>query len=260
MKRLLLAICSVLLLSTPAEAVYSCSIAATEKGTVGTALSVTTDAIDTTGADVIFVALSWYSGGGADITAAFTFSDNKSNTWDHKTATASGGATGIKTALFYTTSATPTVGGSHTVTAAWDSVSAFSSIYVLACSGAKAASPYDTESAGGGTSGATTVQPGSLTPAEDNEILITGVAHLAAGSSTIDAPFTLSNELPYSAGNYIGGGLAYSIQTTATARNPTWTQSSSVEAAAVMFAWKAQSGPGGSGGSCGDLGMIGIGC
>ncbi len=117
----------------------------------------------------------------------------------------------------------------------------FPGIYVAYYSGAHS-SPYNSES---GTSRVGTIQqPGSLTPPEDNCLLVTAAAvYVASGAlMTVDSSFNRT-DADVNDGHHFTAAMADQIQTTATARNPQWTTDGSEVASAVAMAvFKAASG------------------
>ncbi len=85
---------------------------------------------------------------------------------------------------------------------------------------------FDKKSAGAQNTSASSLQGGTLTPAADNSLVVSFTAYASGGTETIDSPFTISDQQASSGSGY-GCALAYDIQTTATARNPTWSYNSS---------------------------------
>jgi hypothetical protein len=190
-----------------------------------------TGAVDTTGANLIIVAVSFSTSG-----AAPTLSDNKGNTWTGLTAQANVSEATVR--LYY--SYNPTVGTGHTLTIA--GATSFSTLSVLAVSGA-ASSPFDQEN--GATSGSSAIATGSVTPGEDNELLAAAAAYAGNGTATVDGGFTVSAQADYSAGNSYGCVLTYLIQTSAAAANPTITCPSSggsTNTAAAIATFRADGG------------------
>lgn len=181
----------------------------TNTGAGGTADGVTTGSIDTTGANLIVGVVSQVGTSG-------TYSDSKGNTWTPLTQRVVSGS-GAASQLHYV--ASPTVGSGHTFSHSGTSV--YPTVAVTAWSGA-AASPFDQETGNSATSGST-IAPGSLTPSQDNCVVITGFQVDAVSYSSINGGFTASDTVTYSAGNHEAGGMAYLIQTSAAAANPTWT-------------------------------------
>ena len=94
---------------------------------------------------------------------------------------------------------------------------------VLFLTGTATASAVDQSTSATSTT-SLTVQPGSITPGEANEILITVVgSNQTLASTAIEAPFVQDGTLPVSGNNW-ALGLGYEIQAPGpTARNPTWT-------------------------------------
>lgn len=212
---------------------YSFITSASGTGTTGTC--------DTTGADLI-VLVGVYDSGGTG-----TFSDSKGNSWTLCTRPATtienlASGSYVRIAYCYAPSS---VGASHTF-----SISpSYGSIHAIAFSGA-AAAPLDVQAAGYGSNAAnaTTNQPGTATPSVDNCLLVAGLGVGDSGNpSSIDSSFTLSTGISASTGVRWGGALAYLIQTTAGAVNPTWTWTNSSANGAVMAAFQAASGGGGGG-------------
>lgn len=195
---------------------------------------ITSDAIDTTGANLlVFVANKALT--------SVTISDSKGNTWTPRTAkTLTGGST-EQTQIHYC--APTSVGSGHTFTVTSDTSGSYSSVTVLAFSGAHA-TPYDTESAGATDVGGTTIQPGSLTPSADGAVIVASAVQngTMTNSFTVDGGFTEAADSQYN--NFsVGASVAYLIQTSAAAANPTFTfVDSSSGMAAVMAAFKAAAG------------------
>lgn len=192
----------------------------------GTANGVTSGSADSTGSSDITINVAWYPGSGDP-----TVSDSKGNTWTPLTAQNSSSIS--KNRLYYCHN--PTVGSGHTFSA--NGTGTYPSIQVVGFSGG-AASPFDVEN--GATANWVSVQPGSVTPSEDNELVVTGLCHYdnSAGAVTVNGGFTAHN-MPYSSGNYMGGGIAYLIQTSATAANPTWDVTSATYLATTIATFKA---------------------
>lgn len=184
----------------------------------------TTASLDTTGATLLVAVLT--------TNAATNISDNKGNTWTGLTAQTN---TGITTRIFYVNSNSPTVGTGHTFT----TTSTASVLSIMAFSSG-ASTPFDVENGTSAASGAT-IAPGSITPSQDNEIIIAGVT----GGNTmttvsIDAGMTIAYQQPLTGGVCYGSGAAYKIQTTAAAISPTWTfaNGSTANISAVIASFK----------------------
>lgn len=185
--------------------------------------TVTTAGINTTGANLLVVVLSDFDDG------TTTLQDSRTNTWTGLTARRA--ADGTRVRIYYV--ASPSVGAAHTFTATKDTNQTFPGLCVAAFSGGHTA-PFDQQN-GGTTAGATTLQTGSVTPSENNELLIAGISFFSSDPATINSAFNIANALDVDdfGGGSMGCALAYQIQTTATARNPTWTILTSAAAAAI---------------------------
>jgi hypothetical protein len=95
----------------------------------------------------------------------------------------------------------------------------------MAFSGANA-SPFDQEN---GVSSGT--QPGSINPSEDGSLIIT--AHCAFGGAATVAGFTTVSTA-FAPGTNMAGGMAYYIQPTAAAINPTWSETGTLAIASFL--------------------------
>jgi hypothetical protein len=188
-------------------------------GIDGAGSGVTTSAIDTTSANLLVAVCNWYASSGS-------ISDSKGNIWTLGFAT-SGADTQVSIYYVYN----PTVGSGHTFT--WSAANG--PITVMAWSGS-ASSPAD-QSSGQNTAGATTVQPGSITPSQNNELVIAGV-DANNNISSIDSGYTITDNESYTSGVSLGGAAAYLIQTTASATNPTWTLSGINDSGAAVMSFK----------------------
>lgn len=186
----------------------------------------TTSSVNTTGADLIIVSVGWYGNG-----AAPSISDSKSNSYTGLTAKSN---ISIGNRLFYVEN--PTVGSGHTFTVS--AASGYPSICVLAFSGKNASAAFDQQN--GAIGSATSIQPGSVTPTIGNELVVCGLGHEnnSGATPTINGGFTAITK-GYSGGAYEGSGLAYLIQTTATAANPTWSITNSAALASTIATFKS---------------------
>jgi hypothetical protein len=167
----------------------------------------TTAGIDTTGASLLVCAIFANNGG------TITPSDSNGNTWTLVTSNSD----------FFKVYRVqnPTVGAGHTFTITGNHSPA---AIFAAFSGAHTSSVDDLSSDNDGIF-SSSLQPGSITPSGNNFLVVTACATLdQTNTPAVTAPFSSNviDAFPASSGNYIGGALAYEIQTTATARNPTW--------------------------------------
>lgn len=169
----------------------------------GNPSTVTTAAVDTTGANLLLMVVTGFNPPTA------TPTDSKSNTWTATTAVGS-------TRFYYVWNAT--VGSGHTFT--WNE-NVFAGITVLAFSGVQTSSdPLDTRT--GNSSG---TSPGSITPAVSGEVFI---ATVGGDSTPYDSTTELSTPaftLPTNGRvNYVSGQTEtaqgwYFINTDSTSRN-----------------------------------------
>lgn len=184
-------------------------------------ITATTAAIDTTGANLIVLAVNRAVG--------VTPTDSKSNTWTSLTSR----GTDPFTTIWYVFN--PTVGTGHTFAVSVGN--SYPSIFVSAWSGA-VTSPFDAEN-GASSASASTLQPGSITPSENNELVITVVGSTVEGTTySINGGFTITNQVDGADSLAYGGAMAYLIQTTAAAANPTWTLSGVRSCSAAIACFK----------------------
>jgi len=191
----------------------------------------TTAALDTSGGDTLFLVLAETSGGTS------TISDSKANTWVQRTAQSFVG----QVSIWYALNAACGTGHTFTVTG----TSTFPSICYAAFSGGKSSGAYDVEN-GNTAAAATSIQPGSVTPSENSEIVISGYSCNDDRNSqiTINSPMTLLDHIGAESFGSSMSALAYEIQTTATARNPTWSWTDSEYCQSSIATFRsAPSGP-----------------
>lgn len=201
------------------------SVIATSYGNSGT----TSPAIDSTSANLLLVPMYLCA---ASFTAT---SDSKSNPYTNLSRfdATSAGYSNYQT--YCAEADIVAVGGSHTATNALG----YARVGLIAVAGADA-TPYDNESGLGGTGTGTSFQPGSITPSVDGCLLVSTFVAVGGGTITPPAGWTvIVNETNTAA-------LAYLIQGTAAAVNPTWGTSSTVNASCTMTVWKPAAGGGGS--------------
>lgn len=165
----------------------------------------TSPPVDTTGCDIIWLVQ-------ANINGAPNVLDSEGNSWS---SAALGATANIYCQIFYCQN--PITSTMHVFTANTPAIG--TALAMLGASGS-VSSPFDQVS-GANNDSTTSQQPGSVTPTEDYEILILGVSESDDG--TVDSGFTIAEQVSPWAGNNVGVALAYKIQTTAGAENPTWT-------------------------------------
>ncbi len=178
------------------------------------AIGVTTDPINSTGADLIILAQSRYQA-----ETIPTISDNKSNGAPIELGESFHAGNEACKFYYYPN---PLVGSGHTFIANGHGVATYVTLAVLAIQGAKLNSPVDDET--GAVVSGLTLQPGILTPAGVNEILVTALAYNAV-SCSIDSGFIISDQVGFVSSYALG--LAYKFKTDVLPENPTWTASGS---------------------------------
>jgi hypothetical protein len=196
----------------------------------------TSDAIDTTGADLLILCASIYAGGSTS-----TPTDSKGNTWTPLTVQTNSGSS--RNRLFYAEA--PIVGTGHTFT--YNAANIFPTFTVAAFSGTKQSGVFDVENGAFSASNITSFQTGSVTPGEDNELIVTGITVDGEGldNASIDGGFTITDYAKAVSGLRVGGGLAYLIQSGAAAANPTWSWTTNQAPAATIATFKqAAAAPG----------------
>lgn len=143
-------------------------------------------------------------------------SDSLGNTYTSITSAAENNFMGTR--LYYCSN--PTVGSSVTWTTG--AVGTYQGVYVAAFKGAASTSPLDQFNAVIGNGGTQTTNPGPITPTQNNELIVTGAGTAGGSALTINSGYTISDRNTYNPGVSWGGAMAYLIQTTASATNPTW--------------------------------------
>lgn len=192
--------------------------------------SVTTSGVNTAGVDLIVLAVASYQA-----VADPTISDSKGNTWTPRTSYASDVS---KLKIYYAVN--PTVGSGHTFTASQSG--SYPSIIVLGFSGSHA-TPFDQEN-GNTSASASSLATGSVTPTEDNELIIMAACH-SADISSCDEGTGGPLLVAYVNGEHFAGGADAEIQTTAAAINPTWTFAAAASCAVAQATFKAAAAAGG---------------
>lgn len=180
----------------------------------GAACTSTTPDIDTTGATFIGVNVGAFGQG----TRTFTFADNKGNTYTPLTIR--NGPVETSTNVSYALN--PTVGPGHhftftATTCGGSQVFASGEVVAIRFS---VTPTFDKQN--GGSASALTTQTGSVTPTNNNSLLLTGMTtNAVGGTASIDSGFTISGQVPNTVSE--GTALAWKILGTAAATNPTWT-------------------------------------
>jgi hypothetical protein len=174
--------------------------------------------LDTTGADLIVVHLSYYAVAGPP-----KVNDSLGNTWTALTP-----ATLPPTASLLYDCARPIVGASHEVQ--FRGVGSYAVLTVLAVAGTAAAPPSVQAQA---TTTGTSLRPGAVTPPRAGGLIVTGLSLDGGSGIGLTAGFN-SLILPYSSGRNMGGGLGYRIPAGPAVIAPTWTWTGPTAAAATL--------------------------
>jgi hypothetical protein len=180
--------------------------------------SVTTPSYNTTGAT--FIVIVEAAGG------SFTPTDSKGNTWTKAVNSASFG--GEQSSIWYC--ASPSTDSSQTFSIS--TVNSFAALAVYAFTGG-AGGVLDKTNSGFNNGSATTVQPGSITPTTNGQLIICALAYKVGSSATINSGFSTPLISAFASGQHYGGAAAFLIQATAAAINPTWTTTSGDDSASI---------------------------
>ena len=188
----------------------------------------TTSAVDTTGATLLIVSVSYVSHGGA----AFTVSDSKSNTWIPLTAH----IVPPDNAHQFVYAKNATVGTGHTFTITTTGGPPYLGFIVHAFAGVDPDSPFDVENGVATTFPSSPLAPGSVTPSAAGALIITGFAANGFLSGiTVGAGMTQTSR-PTVGGVSIHAYTGHLVQPVAAAINPPWSWSGSGSHVAMSIA------------------------
>ncbi|MGH7996171.1 MAG: hypothetical protein ACREFX_07455, partial [Opitutaceae bacterium] len=171
----------------------------------GSPATATTAAIDTTGATLLVAIGGAYAG-----TVEYGMSDSAGNTWE---MAVSENAT-LWSVIFYCIN--PTTSAEHTFS--FGPVG-YPGLSVAAFSGFPTISLDQTNSGSG--AGASTVQPGSVTPTTDGQLIVTGYTDGSAAVPAIDDSFDVATYIEHGGSNE-SACIGYLDQATGSPLNPTW--------------------------------------
>lgn len=191
----------------------------------------TSSGIDTTGAALLVANVSWYAD--TSDTNNPTLSDSKGNTWTGLTTvynTHCGGR------LYYCIN--PVVGSGHTFTLTGTGV--YAAVVVTAWTDSGTGTAYDKQN-GASDAVISTQTPGSVTPAANGSLLVTGLLTSELGTVSIGSSFTIAATVGFAGGTNEGATQAYRVQATAAALNPQWAKTGT---AGVLIATIAVFTPG----------------
>ena len=196
----------------------------------GSGESVTSD-MDSTGASLIVVGVTGIGLSFTDIT------DSATNTWTELTNVEGGG----NADAFMSYVVSPTTSATHNFT--FTEANSFATIGALVFGGANTSqTPVESDAT---HTTAASAQAGSVTPGDDNSVIVQLLSQGGTISSlAIDSSYILELERNWSSGVNMGLAMAYLIQGTAAATNPTWswTTNASGGQSAATFAPAAAAG------------------
>lgn len=200
----------------------------------GSSNGFTSSALDTSGANLIVLALA------EALSGAGTISDSKSNTYTQLTLR---GASQTQVRLWYAKN--PSVGSGHTFTVTC--TACFPGMAVLSFSGADTTAPFDVEN-GNTQTFATSTTTGSITPGSANEVVVAALStNDTTGIAISGGGFTaISDSINVTGFGEAGVAIAFVVQTTATASNPTFTETNNSGLGAAIASFKSSSGGGGA--------------
>ena len=189
-------------------------------GSTGSGGTNQTGNINTTGATLIVISVA------TDANTGFTLSDSASNTW---TKVASYGPSIASYSnefitFFYCISPTTSATHNFTVTGTYSAGSA--AIFVQAYN-ASGTITLDQNTGSAYTSSQSSIAPGSITPSTPNQLVISAMRYDGGGhySPFCGSGFTVTDSLTDDYDYQYGGGMAYLLQGSAAAVNPSWTWS-----------------------------------
>jgi hypothetical protein len=194
--------------------------------------TVSTSAIDTSGADLIVISTHYTQSDGKAVTP----SDSKSNTWTAAPSqqTAPTSSTGVR--FWYCLS--PTVGSGHTFTyPASSSGVLHPSITVSAWSDVTGFHSDDGDST---NSNVTTLSTGTVTPSSSAPALIvTALSYKGSSPSVSGGSLALLEQVAYvsGAGPHIGAAMGYELQATGTAIDATWNWTTADDCSVAIIAF-----------------------
>lgn len=191
-----------------------------------------TGLFNSTGASLLVAVVASYA-----LSPAPVVSGNFANTWASLTAYVTSARARLQ--ILYVKN--PTVGASHFVAA--NGTSSYPSLIVAAFSDTNTSANAD-QANGSANDSSLTLAPGSITPSEGNELIITGLGSDNTVAS-IGSGFTLIDSV---VGAGFRASMAFFVQSAAAAVNPLWTMNSggATDAAAAAIASFKSLGGGGA--------------
>ncbi len=142
--------------------------------------------------------------------------------------------TGAAIRLYY--KARPTTNAAHTMTV---NGSGITSGIAIACFTGDF--PGATDQATSAIANTTSLATGSVTPTQDNELIVTGLVKDHNETPSINGGFAIAGIGAYVPGSNYMAAIAYLIQTTATAANPSWSWATNANGGAPIQTFKFDS-------------------
>lgn len=204
-------------------------VAHTMKGS-SDSFTVTTNAIDSTGANFAAIAASFTQ------TMALPI-DSFGNVYTGLTAQT---ASGSETLRWYYCE-NPTVGSGHTATATPSGGSGFPTASLNVFSGVATSSSFDVQNGVSNALSVSSLQTGSITPSAGGELLLYAAGDLSTSGTVAVDTGAILDQVNLGGGLHFALATAYEIQTTATTRNPTFSSGTFRDAAIASF--KSGGGP-----------------
>jgi hypothetical protein len=202
-------------------------VANTSRATSGTSAGITT-----TGANLLVAALAWTT---ATIGEP-AVSDSNSNVWFPIAFTTAQQTSSIGLYAAFN----PTVGASHTFTITGSTTSGCFAAF-SGCA-TRFATNINTRAT---TGGATSLAPGSLTPPVDNCLIVSALSNRVNTTYSVSGSLSITDQINFTSGVQVGVALAYLIQTSAAASNPSWSWSGSGVAGAIQCYFQTPPASGG---------------
>ncbi len=185
----------------------------------------TTGGINTTGATLIVVGLTYFTSAGANL------SDSLGNVYTLLTPQTNSNMGSV----FYICN-NPITSATHFFT----TTSHFCGVNVSAWTGNETASSVFDQQSGANSTGSP-LATGSLTPTVNNSLCMTVFGTFNGAAPTTPSGYTSIGN--YATGTAEGGGCAYLIQTSATATNPSWSGTGSSQTANLVVLFPLLSHP-----------------
>ncbi len=220
--RLLRIIGTIMLLSFAAPAAL---LSHTSGGGVS---DVTSSPINSAGATLLVVTVNTYGGAG------FTVTDSQTNSWTLAVNILNGVDANVS--IYYAWRAL-SPSAVHTITLHGSAI--YAAFTFSAYSGTRtSADPLDRTGSAGSALNGQLLHPGSITPTENGELIVTSLAggQNAATPFNIDGGFSTSDQISYTGGLRVANASAYLIQAEAGPVNPAWTWSINGSSAGAVIA------------------------